>query len=194
MKVDDQHVVQNVLAKTRKLLLSHGVKGWNMDMLAAESGLAKNTLYKIVGSKEKIIEEVVLAHVRKNSESVVAFLKENADWADRGKMMAVLRESFAIFAGTMSNFEPVILPQVYLQYPAIEPKVNALVLDLSGLAMAFFEQGKQAGFIRADVDVAAAMDVARGMVDFYIQRGTDQALFRARIAKIFEYMLTGILA
>ncbi len=43
------------------LLNKYGHKGWNMDDLAKMSGVAKNTLYKIVGNKETLLAKVVFS-------------------------------------------------------------------------------------------------------------------------------------
>ncbi|MBI9077941.1 MAG: TetR/AcrR family transcriptional regulator [Desulfatibacillum sp.] len=194
MKVDNQHVQQKVYDCAKKLLFSHGVRGWNTDMLAEESGMAKNTLYKIIGSKEKIVEQIALDQVRENAESVVTFLLKNMDWTDKQKTMQAVQTAMEQFTGNMSHFEPVILPQIYRQYPAIEPKINALVKDLSLLAYEFFSLAKQHGFIRQDVDPEVVMDMARAMVAHYIQQGADKALFEDRLKKAFDYVLRGIMA
>ena len=194
MKVDNHHVQQKVYECAKKLLLTHGVRGWNTDMLAQESGLAKNTLYKIIGSKEKIVETVALAQVRENAESVVAFLQQELDWSDKEKTMQAVQTAMERFTANMSHFEPVILPQIYRQYPAIEARINALVKDLTLLAAGFFQLAKQHGFIRPNVDPEVVMDMARAMVAHYIQQGLDRALFEDRVKKAFDYVLQGITA
>ena len=44
-----------ILQKTVELLQKHSVHGWNMDELSEQAGLSKNTLYKIIGSKEELM-------------------------------------------------------------------------------------------------------------------------------------------
>ncbi len=194
MKVDNAYVQKKVLECAKKFLFARGVKGWNMDMLAAEAGLAKNTLYKIIGSKEKIVEQVVMDRVRENAETVIAIGRKIQDWSDREKTLEYLKSAMERFTGTLSDFEPVVLPQVFQQYPAIEVKINNLIENLGRLAHAFFDQAKQDGFIKPEVDTDACIDLAPAMVNYYIQQGTDQAVFEERMKKIFEYMLVGIMA
>lgn len=194
MKVDNKYVREKVRECARKLLFTRGVKGWNMDMLAAEAGLAKNTLYKIIESKEKIVEQVVLDRVRENAEKIVAIGSEINDWADRGKTLEYLKTEMERFAAAMGDFEPVILPQVLQQYPAIEAKIDNLLENLSRLADAFFDKAKQDGFIKPDVDTEACIDLTRGMINYYIQQETEKEIFEDRMKKIFEYVLVGIMA
>ncbi|SHJ82494.1 transcriptional regulator, TetR family [Desulfatibacillum alkenivorans DSM 16219] len=194
MKVDNQHVQQKVFDSAKKLLFTRGVKGWNTDMLAREAGLAKNTLYKIIGSKEQIVEAVAMAQVRENAESAAAFLQTGIDWADKQKTLQAVRTALERFTSNMSRFEPVVLPQIYLQYPGVEVKINALVKDLTLLAHDFFRQAKDHGFIRPEVDPEVVMDMARAMVAHYIRQGADRSEFEDRVKKAFDYVLQGIAA
>ncbi len=194
MKVDNEYVQKKVQECVKKLLFTRGVKGWNMDMLAAEAGLAKNTLYKIVESKEKVVEQVVLDRIRENAEKVIAIGGEIKDWADREKTLEYLKTEMERFAAAMGDFEPVVLPQVFQQYPAIEVKINNLLENLGRLADAFFDQAKKDGFIKPDVDTEACIDLTRGMISYYIQQETEKEVFEDRMKKIFEYVLVGIMA
>lgn len=194
MKADNEHVQKKVFENAQKLMYAHGVRGWNIEMLAAKSGLARNTLYKIVGSKEKIIELVVLSKIRDQAESTVAFIESQKDWYDKNAVMQTLSQAMEQFVKRMSLFEPIILPQVFREYPAIESKVNAEVERLSTLAHSFFNKGKQTGVIRKDVDPEAFMDVARSIVDYYIRKGVNSSVFEDRLKRIFEYMFKGVMA
>ena len=52
-KKNDKNIHDNILTVAERLLLAYGIKGWNMDSVAQEAGIAKNTLYKIIDSKEQ---------------------------------------------------------------------------------------------------------------------------------------------
>ena len=44
----------------RKFIFEMDIRAWSMDMLAAEADITKRTLYRIVPSKESLVEEVML--------------------------------------------------------------------------------------------------------------------------------------
>lgn len=194
MKAHNEHIQKKVYENAKQLMYTHGVKGWNMGMLAAKSGMARNTLFKIVGSKEKLIELVVLSQIRDQAESTVDFIERHKDWHDKDAVIHTLSRAMEKFVKKMSLFEPIILPQVFKEYPAIESKVNNEVKHLSTLANSFFNRGKKTGVIRKNVDPEAFMDVAQSIVNYYIRKGVNTSLFEDRLRKIFEYMFRGVMS
>jgi hypothetical protein len=163
-------------------------------MLAVEAGLARNTLYKIIGSKEQLIEAIVIAHVRKNAEVANIYNGNEDVWRNKGTLLKAIKRSTAYFVNHMSSFEPVIIPQVYKEYPAIEHKVRILVDKLTTENEHFLKKGIQLGFLRKDLDIKAYNDILIGMVDYYIQSGTDRDIFKKRVKHILDYVLEGIFA
>jgi len=113
MKIHNEHIREKVNKCAKKLLYTHGVKGWNMTMLAAEAGLARNTLYKIIGSKEKLVETIVLYQLRERAESILDFIRKDGNWSDKEAAIETLGRAIRRFAKDMSLFEPIIVPQVY---------------------------------------------------------------------------------
>ncbi len=61
MKAGNQNSREKIYDNVWILLNKYGHKGWNMDDLAKMSGVAKNTLYKIVGNKETLLAKVVFS-------------------------------------------------------------------------------------------------------------------------------------
>ena len=59
LKTNNEEVIRSVYSNTIRMVNDYGIRGWNMDDLARESGLAKNTLYKIIGNKEALIMNIV---------------------------------------------------------------------------------------------------------------------------------------
>ena len=194
MKVDNELVREKVYASAKKLLYTYGVKGWNIEMLAAEAGLARNTLYKIIGSKEQLIETIVLDHVKKNDEAAKVYNGNEDIWHSKDTLLKAMKQATENFVKNMSNFEPVIIPQIYKEYPAIEHKVKNLVDKLATENEHFIKKGINLGFIRKDLDIKAYNDILIGMVDYYIQKATDRSIFEKRIKHILDYILEGILA
>ena len=78
MKYNDQNIEAKVLQKTFELLQKYGIRGWNMDMLSLQSGLSKNTLYKIIGSKEDLMERVTMNYYQEIYSQLTKIL-ENAE-------------------------------------------------------------------------------------------------------------------
>ena len=51
-----------------------------MDSVALEAGIAKNTLYEIIDSKEQLIEDVVISRLKNKNEVVVEIFKNEPDF------------------------------------------------------------------------------------------------------------------
>jgi len=74
MKSQNEHVIARVHEATVELLVSRGARGWNMDDLAANSGISKRTLYKIVISREAVVEKVVMDGLQESMDKILALV------------------------------------------------------------------------------------------------------------------------
>jgi len=118
MKVNNIEIEERIFKKTHDLILARGLKGRNMDTLAKECGLAKNTLYKIIGSKETLLENIVIRQLRKNLKIVDSMIQDAGDYS---KISISIPKKFSRL---VAGFDKKALPLIYLEYPGIEKKAK----------------------------------------------------------------------
>jgi AcrR family transcriptional regulator len=112
MKVCNEVIRKRIIQTTCDLLRRNGLKGWNMDILAHETGLAKNTLYKIIGSKEQLLEEVVISKMIQDLEHIDLITQEEKDY------MTAVNKMIEKFIDLTKNNN--FIPRIYFEYPSIE--------------------------------------------------------------------------
>lgn len=118
MKVDNRHTQERVLETAKQLMLEYGLKGVNMDKLAKQSGVAKATLYKIIGSKEDLIAKITVDFFTDTFGHIFESILNKKSYQNFTKTDI---ENFASLAvGKMR----VIQKQVFLEYPLIEKKFS----------------------------------------------------------------------
>ncbi len=157
MRVSSADIRGRVIRTTRDLLKKHGLKGWDMDLLALETGLAKNTLYKIIISKESLLEQVILSKMREDLVQIEQILNEEADYA---KAVSRITQRFADLV--KDNFDYVI-PGIYLEYPALEKNVRAAQKEIYASLNTFILKGMEKGVMRDDVTPEFILDLAEGI-------------------------------
>lgn len=69
-----ENSAENILAAARKLFLTNGYDGVNLDRIAREAGVARQTLYNRFGSKENVFRAMLEYHW--NQLNITLFLAE----------------------------------------------------------------------------------------------------------------------
>lgn len=185
MKYKDQKIVERLYKKTRELLLIQGVKGWNMNTLAAESGIAKSTLYRIINSKEELVLSIILEDMRQIEIDIKKILleAENAD---------VTKE--------ISNFASEKVPLVFgnylkeaiLEYPELEDKVKENEDTIRQIVFMFLEYGQQRGQIKKDIDPLTIFELLMGIILHFVRIGYSGDVLSKKIYHGFNYIFYGI--
>lgn len=116
-KSADIDIKNRIIEKTRHVLVTRGPKSLNMENLARSAGLSKRTLYKIIGTKEQLVETIVLGHLKQNFDLINTIIDEEKDL--RNALTRICIE----FPKQLSMFGPVVVPEVYREYPAIQKKL-----------------------------------------------------------------------
>jgi AcrR family transcriptional regulator len=165
MKSSNDAIRDRVVRTARELLRRHGLKGWNMDDLSREAGLAKNTLYKIIGSKESLLEQAVLTKMREDHAQIEAIIQEEKDY-----MTAVARMT-ECFADLVKNNFDYVIPSIFLEYPEIERKIRNSRKETLAALSAFIERGVEIGMVRDDMSPDFILDLVEGIVMHYYRTG-----------------------
>lgn len=186
MKVENADIKDRVFKTTRDLLKRYGLKGWNMDILARETGLAKNTLYKIIGTKELLLEQVILTKIREDIALIEEAMSEDDDYEG-----AVERMTRRFAALVKDDFETMI-PGIYLEYPSIEKRVRSSHKDIYASIEAFIRLGMEKGIIRNDVDPEFIIDLVEGITLHYYRTGLTGERFEKAFRDAVDCLVNGL--
>lgn len=187
MKYNDQAILNNIYDKTKELLTIRGVKGWNMDQLAKESGLAKNTLYKIIGSKENVIIEVISRDIRIVCEQIEDLL--NGDAKHIGDVLQVAE----IFSNAMAKTHGAYLDEVYLEYPNSAKIIIEKKQQTMDSLQAFLKRNIENNVFRQDVDEVLLVNILEGIFLQLLRMGDTGDKLLQQLTKTFDYLLNGVI-
>jgi len=118
MKVDNLQTQERVLETAKNMMLEYGLKGVNMDKLARQCGVAKATLYKIIGSKQELITKIAVDFFADTFGHLFESILSKNSYQNFTKTDIESLASLAI--GKMR----VIQKQVFLEYPMIEKQFS----------------------------------------------------------------------
>lgn len=187
MKTNNTVIRRNIITLTEKLLLKHGIRGWNMDTVAHEAGMAKNTLYKIIGTKEQLIEKIVISRLRTDIDAIVGIFKSEPDF-----LKAVEIGSRQLAHG-ISEDNPMVLTQVFREYPAIKKKFDSIAVKLSTSIHDYLNRAKKSGIIRKEIDNDILISSVTAIINHYVSQNYKGRNFEERMYRAFTYLLKGIL-
>lgn len=89
MKSKSKATEEKVFKSAEMLMSRYGIKGWNMNDLAAASGITKRTLYKIITSKEQLIRDVAQNNINAMREKLFDIIKKGEGFMESLEMMIV---------------------------------------------------------------------------------------------------------
>ncbi len=186
MKINDQQNEERILAKTSELLSRHGIRGWNMDELAAEAGLAKNTLYRIIVSKEKLIEQVVMGY------SLRALSRVNEIIDRENNYLEALAAVAAEFSEDRNILYADFLEDVFLEYPGIEKTIQSHRDEMTARITDFIWRGVTMGYLKKDVHPEFVFEIVMAISLFFIKSGFKGKDLSDRIHEGLLCLLYGI--
>jgi AcrR family transcriptional regulator len=188
MKVNDTYLDERIVERVRQLIVERGVSGWNMDRLATDTGVAKNTLYKIVRSKEEIVARVVLDHIRDVQGEIAGILEERRDYFET--MAELIRRFPRLIDSELTRR----MGEIFREFPATEAAVRSHRDRLTSGIIRFFREGMDRGIVRDDVSPEFILDLLRAVVLFHLTSGAAGEDLAGRLEKSFQCVVYGIKA
>src|SRR6056297_569876 len=91
-----------------------------MDQLAAETGMAKNTLYKIIGYKEDMIKEIYLNKTKSIERQVKVTVNKDENYFEK------FLELDKMFLDLIRYTESRQAREVFLEYPQVENEIRKI--------------------------------------------------------------------
>lgn len=187
MKVDDEQIRQRILERTAQLIENRGLKGWNMDRLAEEVGLAKNTLYKIIGSKEALVEKVIIGYIRGVQSRIVEVIRRGDDY------IKTLEKLTAEFPELLNSIQADSMQEIFLEYPSIQKAVREHQDELTNSILEFIRAGIKQGVLRSDVKPYFIFELLRAQVMYHIGSGAKGQELSERISLSFQCLFYGLM-
>jgi AcrR family transcriptional regulator len=176
-------VQRAILKAAVDLVLECGFKVLSIDAIAAKAGVGRMTIYRRWPNKAAIIMDAFVARVdpgtlflpaKSYTESIRLQMRTMAK-AFRGKDGALIRALLA-----EAQFDPELAAALREQW----------TMPRRRMAIAYFQQGIRNGFLRADADPNAIIDVLYGPIYYRLQMGTGP-LSDAYIDEIFDHAMKG---
>jgi len=177
-------IQQAILKAAADLVLESGFKALSMDSIAGRAGVGRMTIYRRWPNKAAIIMDAFVARVdpgtlflpAKNYIESIRLQMRTMAKAFRGKDGALIRALLA-----EAQFDPELA--VALRERWTMPRRR--------MAIAYFQQGIKSGFLRADADPNAMIDILYAPIYYRLQMGTGP-LSDAYIDEIFDHAMKGI--
>ena len=188
MKVHDTELLERIIRLTGELIGRRGLKGWNMDLLAAEAGVAKNTLYKIITSKEDLIERVALHTIGSVQSQLAEIIREGDDYLETFEKLVA---AFPRLLGTVGADS---MREIFLEYPGVENSVRKHQDAVTDTIIDFIGRGIEAKILRDDVSAEFIFDLLRAIVLFQIGSGAAGEELSKNVETSFDCLARGLIA
>ncbi len=185
MKINNQSIIERVKKEGQNFIILQGVKGWNMAMLAAKTGMSKDTLYRMFSSKEQLIKEILIDGILEYQDTI-----ERISHADRSypDLFLEVIVQFAEFASRLSMEN---VKTVLLEYPAIEKEFSQAQNRYFNSISAFLERGKSIQYFRQDVDIAFLIRVFNAYTLHFLKYAHPDSI-KEDLKMLADYLLKGI--
>ena len=186
MKAANSAVHDKINSETLLLLKTYGIKGWSMDTVRQKSGIAKDTLYRMVGSKEKLIQRVLLKTLSEHSERMSEALRYSETITE------ALHTSAVLLVRLMDEIPPEHLQVVFLEFLSLETGINDAMNGYFNVLSGFFEAQKAASRIRRDGDISLLIGIIHAAVMAFIKHPEKYDL-NSSVKTFIIYLAEGIL-
>ncbi len=128
------------------LLLSRGIKGLKMDLIASELSMSKRTLYELYGSKHELVTQT-LDFFFKRVHAITLDIHRRSP-----NVVVALVEIFNLHAELLCLFALDFYHDIETLYPEIEEYYTAKKRSELDNRNGIFQQGIREGTIRSDVN------------------------------------------
>ncbi|MDN3619563.1 TetR/AcrR family transcriptional regulator [Polaribacter undariae] len=187
MKSGNSHSKELVFEKTEKLLLSYGVKGWNMNDLAKECNMSKRTLYKIIGNKEDLLYEISLNSISKNINNLKKYLESNSPFP---LLLQNLSDQI------INSFDKITLSNIIalrIEYPRIKEMGKSKENSEKDFFIDFFQKGKDENCISDNVEASTIHKIVHALIEYHIYNCDNKTEFKNEMKEVLNAYFNGIL-
>ena len=177
-------IQQAILKAAVDLVLENGFKALSMDAIAGRAGVGRMTIYRRWPNKAAIIMDAFVARVDPNT----LFLPSRTYLESIRLQMRTMAKVFRGKDGTLIR---ALLAEAQFDPELATALRERWTMPRRRMAIAYFEEGMQKGFLRPDVDPDAMIDVLYAPIYYRLQMGIGP-LTDAYIDEIFEHAMKGL--
>jgi AcrR family transcriptional regulator len=194
VKAKSSQVRQRVMKSAAERIFSSGVRGWNMEQLAADSGVTKRTLYKIIPSKEELVERIVMDFISGVQANVSNMIEQGGSnmIAQGGDYIPVLEKIVEAFPSFLDRMHSKAMQEIFLEYPAVEERVYARRAELTAALLAYLETGIDTGHLKGDLDPNVVLELFQAIILYFIRFSSGDEELSRKLAASFRCVLHGI--
>lgn len=185
MKTENEYIIRKIKEETLKNLSIYGVKGWNMTKLASDSGIAKDTLYRIIGSKEKLIKEVLIERIKESKRNIIDIINEDVHYIDKFKPIINELSDFTAELSLQNMHE------ILLTFPVIESEVSKTKDEYNNQILEYIQEGIDNNYLKDNVEPQIVLNIIEANILYFLKH-SDKSEVKIKISKCLNYMLGGI--
>lgn len=175
-----------VLQTATDFIARRGPRGWSTAELARKCGLAKNTLYKIIGSRERLVQAIVLSQLDSTTGLIKDIIRQEKGYRPGARRL--LEEGPAFLAGRPR----VTFPEIFLEFPGVARSALEHQKKAAAEIIEFIRLGQAGGHIRGDMEPEFLYDLVRGIVEHYTGSGLQGDSLADALRKAFTCLREGI--
>lgn len=155
---------QKILKTATEEFRSKGIRAVKMDDIANILSVSKRTVYEIYVNKEQLLMECVREEHKK-------FDLQMLNFTNNGKrhVIDIILEFYRLRMRSLTNVNPVYFSELH-RYPEIIKWIEDRHSQNQNNTQAFFEQGIEEGYFRADLNYALISEVCRGSLNYIMEK------------------------
>lgn len=188
IKYDDENIRKQILRHVGEIIFTKGTKGWNMDDLSARAGLAKNTLYRIIGSKEDIIKEAVIEHIKDVQSSLYGILHSEENYSSR------LKKALNIFPDLLNAVYSESFSCVFRDFPSVEATIINRRKEISKNILDFINEGILNKELKKNFNAEIVFETFQAIVLYYLKSDYKPHEKKSKISDAFGIIMNGIIS
>ncbi|PXX99153.1 hypothetical protein DF185_14850 [Marinifilum breve] len=185
-KTDKVEIKERVTNVAMEMIMRFGLRGLNMVELAKECGLAKATLYKIIGTKEDLIRQIAFRIFEVN------FIKMLEPFRLIDDPVKATQEFLDNYFNYAIQAQKILVQQIYKEYPLIEKEVDQEFKVETEYVTKRYKQWQSEGLIRQDINVDYCIDALQHLNEFYVVEHYSEEETIARLRASFTCILRGM--
>lgn len=187
------HVKDRIVAASKSLFFSRGLRSVTMDEIASACGMSKKTLYLNFSSKEELLQQIMVKMRDGLVEEIRGILNRVSS-----PVLARLREVINAVSSHSLQFSPIFLEDMKRFHPEAWRELQAYKHDgLADAIHAVIREGQAQGYIRAPLSESFIIHVCFTLMDDILTPETSLELsmsfpdlFEQVMSLLFEGFLT----
>ncbi|MCT4616044.1 MAG: TetR/AcrR family transcriptional regulator [Marinifilaceae bacterium] len=187
MKVNQVELKNRIKSIAFKMIVNIGLKAFSMDKLAHDCRISKSTLYKIVETKEKLIEDLSVGIFEMNAKNILEPLMNGENPKDS------INEFHERIYSLRNDLQSKLIVQIFREFPSIENKLSARFSSKLEKVIQNMNLWKEKSYIEKDTDVEMLINCLRIVNEYQLKNNYPDDKIKDTLIKMSKYFFSGIL-